>query len=123
MCGEILIVEDDEDLREDLAFLIRHRGYPVATAENGQEALQWIADNGRPCVIILDLMMPVMDGPSFHQALLANPNTQTLPVFVVSGAAEVGRKARDMGVAGWFEKPIDLDRLLETVADHCSDGG
>lgn len=94
-------------------------GYDVKMAGNGAEALRTLQD-GRPCVIILDLMMPVMDGLSFlreRRRLGAAPNT---PVICVSAAGpELVGEAMRLGASECLHKPADLEELCETVARYC----
>jgi CheY-like chemotaxis protein len=117
--ADILLVEDDDDLRQDLAFLIRQRGFPVVTAVNGQDALDKLRTSAPPCLILLDLMMPIMDGWALRGELLRTPALAEVPVVVISGRMDVDRDARSLRAVGWLTKPIDLDRLYELVATHC----
>jgi CheY-like chemotaxis protein len=112
----ILIVEDDADVREDLADLLRHKGYEVTTAANGRDAhdgIQGLA--GRPDLILLDLMMPVMDGWQFRALQLQDPALATIPVVILSGAGDVRREAAALGAAGYVKKPFKLNVLLSAI--------
>ena len=80
----ILVVEDTLDTRESLAFILRHKGYEVRTAADGQEALEQLKAGARPDLILLDLMMPTMDGWEFTNRLRQHPALASIPVVVVS---------------------------------------
>jgi len=117
-CGHgVLVVEDDDDLRESLSILLARRGFPVTTAANGKEALDLIDPAAPPCMIILDLMMPEMDGWELRSWLLADPNLRKVPVVVVSGVADLRRV--DLHAAEYLKKPVDLDRLYGLVRALC----
>ena len=118
--GGILIVEDDPDIRETLAEILQDEGYSVSGAANGQEALTHLR-SGRPMprLILLDLMMPVMDGWEFRSEQKQDPALAAVPVIVVSGDGNIAQKALSVEAAGYLGKPIDLDALLETIEAHC----
>lgn len=114
---DILIVDDDADIRAALQELLEMEGYSVRCAEHGGTALKRLREGERPGLILLDLMMPVMDGFAFRQAQLADERLTGLNVLVFSA----GRQPADprIGNAPMLPKPLDLDRLLETVERHC----
>jgi CheY-like chemotaxis protein len=116
---QILIVEDDRDIRETLAEILVDEGYQVAVAANGEEALRRLRGVQAPCVILLDLMMPVMDGWEFRRRQQQDPGLATVPVIVVSGDGNIAQKATGIGAAGYLLKPIHLDTLLDTIRLHC----
>ncbi|MBV9947177.1 MAG: response regulator [Myxococcales bacterium] len=119
----IVLVEDDADIREDLTELLRAERYEVVAAANGREALDVLRAlhaNGRtPCVVFLDLMMPVMDGWTMRREMLADPALSDLTVLVVSGAADVPGEARARGAAGYLVKPFQWKELVDAVRRHC----
>ncbi len=115
----ILLVEDDLDIRIDLADLLRNEGYEVATAANGQEALDWLHRNQHADLILLDLRMPVMNGWDFRSRQLEEPDLVTIPVVLLSGAGDVARHAMALKTAGYLIKPLRLDSLLRLVARLC----
>jgi CheY-like chemotaxis protein len=119
MSDHVLIVEDDEDLREDLAFLLARKGYQVETASNGKHALEKIRQVGPPCLILLDLMMPVMDGWQLRAELLKDPALAPVPVVLLSGMADVDEAARSLAAVDHLSKPIDLDKLYDLLSTHC----
>ena len=120
----ILLVEDDDDIRVDLADILRGEGYEVATASNGQEALDWLRDHGQTVsLILLDLMMPIMNGWDFRGRQLEEPALMAIPVVLLSGAGDVARHALALKTAGYLIKPLRLDSLLRIVARHCGADG
>jgi CheY-like chemotaxis protein len=113
----ILIVEDDADLREMMAQLLTLEGFRAAAVANGREALQYLGDREAPQVILLDLMMPVMDGWEFRRHQQADPNLADVPVIVLSALDQT--RAADLDAAAFLKKPLDFDRLLELVRQYC----
>jgi len=113
----VLIVEDDADLREMMAQLLSLEGYRTETAANGRDALQYLASGHRPDLILLDLMMPVMDGWEFRRRQVEDPTIAEVPVVVLS-ALDAARAA-DLGGTAFLKKPLDFDRLLELVRRFC----
>jgi CheY-like chemotaxis protein len=113
----VLIVEDDEDLRDMMAQLLTIEGYDAATVANGREALEYLHTSAPPHVILLDLMMPVMDGWEFRRQQQADPDLARVPVIVLS-ALDAGRAA-NVEATAFLKKPLDFDRLLELVRLHC----
>jgi len=109
----VLIVEDDDDLREMMAQLLTLEGFRVQTAANGREALEYLERGELPNLILLDLMMPIMDGWEFRRIQSEDPKIASLPVIVLS-ALEPTRTA-DFGGAMFLTKPLDFDRLLALV--------
>jgi CheY-like chemotaxis protein len=117
-CRSVLIVEDDDDIRMTLKDIIEDEGYPTATAANGQEALDELAHTERPpCLILLDLMMPVMNGSEFLSALRADDMLAPIPVVVVSAWA--GEAHVTPGAQGFMRKPVDLSTLIEVIRRYC----
>ncbi|HYM23568.1 MAG TPA: response regulator [Vicinamibacterales bacterium] len=114
----VLIVEDDADLREMMAQLLTMEGYAAAAVANGREALAYLQDSrDTPNVILLDLMMPVMDGWEFRRQMQADPSIAALPVIVLSALDPA--RAQDVAAAAFLRKPLDFDRLLSLVRQLC----
>jgi|SRR6185369_16724909 CheY-like chemotaxis protein len=113
----VLIVEDDEDLRDMMAQMLTIEGFDAATAANGREALEYLHSTGKPNVILLDLMMPVMDGWEFRRRQKADPELEAVPVIVLSALDPP--RAATVDADAFLKKPLDFDRLLELVRDHC----
>jgi CheY-like chemotaxis protein len=116
----ILIVEDDFDIREALTQILEEEGYVVRGAANGREALDVANEGPAPKLILLDLMMPVMNGWQFRAEQLKDPKLASVPVLVISADPQVQPKAASLGVAGLLKKPIALDDLLQAVKTHCA---
>ena len=119
----ILIIEDDADIRQTLALLLQDQGYQVYEAENGSVALALLEDIPHPCIILLDLFMPIMDGVEFLSLLRVIPNRviATLPVVVVSAAPPDGEivKTAVQNASGFIKKPFELDGLLAMIRQYC----
>jgi CheY-like chemotaxis protein len=111
----ILIVDDEPDVRDAFAEMLAWSGHRVTTAANGAQALGRLRRGELPDLIVLDLAMPVMDGPTFRQAALAEPAFAAIPTVVVSGEANVAERAAALGAAGWLRKPLGGDELRELV--------
>lgn len=109
----VLIVEDDADLREMMAQLLTLEGFHAETVANGRDALEYLRRGDLPDLILLDLMMPIMDGWEFRRIQIEDPRLASLPVIVLS-ALEPSRTP-DFGGATFLTKPLDFDRLLELV--------
>lgn len=116
----ILLVEDDVDVREALVQVLHFEGYETATASNGEEALERLASDPTPNVIVLDLMMPVMDGRQFRVAQMRDPAIANIPVIVISAAAYGEETVAGLGIAAYLRKPIEVEELLAAIARHCA---
>ncbi len=114
--GRILIVDDDALIRDTLATALGDEGYAVRVAPDGRTALSSIG-NWRPDLIVLDLMMPVMNGMEFRAAQRSAADTAHIPVIILSAAHEVQARATSLDPAAVFTKPFDLGALLDAIAD------
>jgi CheY-like chemotaxis protein len=115
MSFRILLVEDDFDVREALAETLREEGYVLDCACDGEEALAYLKSGGSPGLILLDLMMPRMNGTEFRLAQKADPRFRHLPVVLLSADGRMDEKARLLQADGAVRKPIDLSELLATI--------
>ena len=116
----ILVVEDDADIRELVAMILEDQGYEVQVAEHGADALTKLRSVGeKPCLILLDLMMPIMDGWSFCEEKERDPSLSEIPVVVVSAVERSDARNASVRSAGHLPKPVDMTTLLQTVALHC----
>jgi CheY-like chemotaxis protein len=113
----VLIVEDDADLRDMMAQLLSLEGFQTAAVANGREALEYLHNGDAPNLILLDLMMPVMDGWEFRRRQRADPEIARVPVIVLSALDQT--RAVDVGAAAVLKKPLDFDRLLQLVRSYC----
>jgi CheY-like chemotaxis protein len=116
----VLVVEDDLGTAEAIAAILGDEGYAVDLVANGREALVRIVD-ARPDVILLDMMMPVMDGPETSRALQADPRARTIPVVVMTVSNQLLERS-ELPRAGVIVKPFDLEELLDTVAAAIATG-
>ncbi|MFN7914312.1 MAG: response regulator transcription factor [Vicinamibacterales bacterium] len=117
----VLIVEDDADLREMMAQLLALEGFQSKTVSNGREALAYLQHGDRPDLILLDLMMPVMDGWEFRRRQVQDASISGVPVVVLSALDPV--RGADLGGTSFLKKPLDFDRLLAIVHRFCGADG
>jgi CheY-like chemotaxis protein len=119
----IFVVDDEEMIRDSIVEFLDDNGYQGVGAADGQEALNKLAAADKlPCLILLDLMMPVMDGRSFREHQLQTPQLAAIPVVVFSAYRDVAKTANDLHAAGHLSKPVKLTDLLRTVQQHCKNG-
>jgi CheY-like chemotaxis protein len=111
----ILVVEDDFALGDSVRDLLVDEGHQVDLARNGREALEQLRKGLRPELILLDLMMPVMDGWTFREELSRDPDLRDIPVLVMSAADYPAPP----DVAGRVEKPFQVDHMLGCIQQHC----
>lgn len=113
----VFIIEDDGDTREMIGRFLELEGFAVESAPNGRQALERLHARSSPCVILLDLMMPVMDGWEFRRRQTTDPALAGIPVIVFSAA---GRdRIEQIEADDYISKPVDLDELLERVWRFC----
>jgi CheY-like chemotaxis protein len=116
MAHSILIVDDDESTRGMLTRLLQLQGYETATAAHGAEAVRRLVD-AKPCVILLDFQMPVMDGHDFRE--VQKTVAPDVPIICLTGAVDAEQTARQVGAARVHQKPVDLDAVCRSVAELC----
>jgi CheY-like chemotaxis protein len=116
----VLLVEDHEDLRETLTEALELHGVAIKAVGNGLEALEYLKAAPPPKLILLDLTMPVMDGFRFREEQRKALAIKDIPVFVLSAEHNLELKAREMGVAGHMQKPVDFHALLQLVRERIS---
>ena len=115
----ILIVDDDAGIRQLLLLFLEHKGYTATTVANGREALDHLhAAQSLPGLILLDMMMPVMDGAAFRQAQQADPRIAAIPVVVLSAAEKLDSQAPRLSADAYVPKPIEFDALLQVVEQY-----
>ncbi|WP_146654750.1 response regulator [Labilithrix luteola] len=117
-CGKgatILVVEDDADIRDTMTLVLEGEGFKVETASDGREALDALGRGLRPAIILLDLMMPVMDGWELNDELKRQRDLATIPVVFVSALEPGTRRTASLEGAGFLRKPFELNALLDAV--------
>lgn len=117
----ILVVDDDPDILEALSEILEAEGFEIRRARNGKEALERLEPDP-PKLILLDLMMPVMDGWEFAQRLRQRGALASIPIIVLSADRNVGSKALDIGAVGHLAKPFELNDLLDMVKKALKNG-
>ena len=112
-------------IRESLVEFLDENGYEAVGASDGRDALQKLgaAGGAPPCLILLDLMMPVMDGRTFRERQLESPKLAAIPVIVFSAYRDVATAATEMKAVGHLEKPVRLPDLLRQVRQYCTNQG
>ena len=116
----VLVIDDDADIRDSIGDILELRGYRVARAANGREALDRLQHGPPPCVILLDLMMPVLNGWEFREQQSRDTRLAGVPVVVISGDGSTDEKAAKIGVSEFLRKPLELSAILDVVRRHCS---
>jgi CheY-like chemotaxis protein len=116
--GPLMIVDDDTEIREVIKAVLEAEGYAVAEASDGAEALRQLCLGPRPCVILLDLRMPGMDGREFRKRTASEPDLRDIPVVILSGDHEAPQVAALLGTE-CVMKPIDIELLLTLAARFC----
>jgi CheY-like chemotaxis protein len=114
----ILIVEDDDGVRDTIAGILRDEGYAVETASNGAAALRRLGELPLPSLILLDLMMPGMDGLDFRVRQQADPALRGIPVVIISARPDVARQAERLHADAFLQKPMSFEELLHVVQNR-----
>jgi CheY-like chemotaxis protein len=112
----VLIVDDDGETRELLRFTLTGIGYDVVAVADGREALRYMRSHAETCIVVLDLMLPEMDGATFRAAQLRDRSLAWIPVVVVSGAIDAVDRARALRAQSLLKKPLDLDEVREKIS-------
>lgn len=115
----VLVVEDDAAIGEALVSLLEEAGHRVRHVPDGRRALDELRGGEGTCVILLDMTMPVMNGWRFREEQVKDESLARIPVIVFTADALAEENARAIGAAGWLRKPVDPERLLEMVEQHC----
>lgn len=119
----ILVVDDEPLIAMALEATLEDAGYEVATAANGRQGLERLAESPRPDLVLLDMMMPVMSGPAMLAAMAADPTLRGIPVIVVSSLPEDTIRLRANGVAAILRKPYRADDIMSAIARALGTGG
>jgi CheY-like chemotaxis protein len=116
----LLLVDDEDAIRESLGEALEDDGFEVVTAANGREALEILRNQPRPSAILLDLMMPVMDGWEFRREQLNDPSLRDIPVLVISASGRSSQTLRlQLGDVELFQKPVPYGALLKSLGRAC----
>lgn len=116
----ILVVDDDTDIRETIIEILEENGFRALAASNGTEALAALRAMGEPpCLILLDLMMPIMDGRAFREAQQADPVLARIPVIILSAFRDSADTARELEATAFLPKPVSLQSLMNLVDTYC----
>ena len=114
----VLVVDDDSNIRESMSELLHTKGFSVLEAENGQRALDILKKAPNfPCLVVLDMAMPIMDGRGFLERRAHDSALRHIPVVVATANLQSGAPLR--GIDGYFWKPVNVDRLIEVIDQHC----
>lgn len=112
---QILVIEDDRDIRESIVELLEYEQFDVISAVNGQEGLALLRSGAKPNLILLDLMMPVMDGFQFRKEQSNSPEFSNIPVIIMTADGHVEAKKDLVGAVNFIRKPLSIDSALEVI--------
>jgi CheY-like chemotaxis protein len=115
----VLIAEDNAEVREVLEEIIRAEGAEVAAVSNGAEAWERVRQAPYPCLVLLDLKMPVLDGVGFLNMRNADPETARIPVIMLTGSIELEGREKELNIQGYVRKPFDPEALSRMVREYC----
>jgi CheY-like chemotaxis protein len=116
----VLLVDDHADARGALELVLSSEGYQVVGTGTADDALAHLSAGLTPGLVLLDLGLPGMTARAFRDAMRADPRLADVPVVVLSGDGWVREKAEMLGASDWLQKPVEIERLLEVVAQHCA---
>lgn len=111
----LMVIDDDDDIRETFTDLLRDEGYEVVPARNGEDALSMLRSGVRPHLILVDQTMPVMSGRDFREAQIADPALASIPIVLMTASSAVEDLVGDLRPAAVIKKPVGMDSLLATV--------
>jgi CheY-like chemotaxis protein len=116
----VLVVDDNEDVRDALALVLQGEGFAVDTAKDGRDALARLHEQPQPCLVILDLHMPEFDGRAFRAAQRADSGLMRIPVILFSGEHDLAAAASSMGIEAYFKKPFDPEAIVALVRRYAT---
>ena len=116
---DVLVVEDERDIRDAISHLLGYQAFTVSSASDGAQALSRLRDGYRPCLILLDLTMPGMDGVSFRREQRATADCADIPVVIVSGREDGREIATSLEACDFLKKPVRVTTLLGAIERHC----
>jgi CheY-like chemotaxis protein len=115
----LLVVDDDYGVLDAIKEVLEDEGYEVSLAADGLEALKELRLGQRPCMILLDLMMPVMNGWDFRQEQLRDEILASIPTIIITADGRADQKSADLKTDGFLKKPVNPDQLMAVVEKHC----
>ena len=121
--GRVLIIDDDPDVRELFQDILRGAGFDTVVAESGAEGLSVLRSDSQIRVVLLDLLMPEMDGWRFRHHQLSHPQFAAIPTVIVTGAPLGGAAHEQLQAADYLSKPVPRDQLIGAVAKYCERSG
>jgi CheY-like chemotaxis protein len=117
----VMVVEDDVEIRESLLDILSDHGYAALGAANGRDALDKLKRSERlPCIILLDLMMPVMDGTAFREEQRRTPPFDRIPVVIISAYRDLNDRVKGLDAAAHLKKPIGVEDVIGAVRKWCA---
>jgi CheY-like chemotaxis protein len=116
---EILIIDDENDIRSALIEFLEDEGYTLGQAANGKAGLDYLRSNPHPKLILVDYMMPVMGGEEFCHVCKTDDQLKNIPIALLSAACVPDNKLQEMHLSGVIEKPIDIEKFLAFVERYC----
>lgn len=120
MSHKVLVVEDDADIRLALEEILEDHGFRAVGVRHGGEALEYLSRTEElPCLILLDLMMPVMDGATFREVQMRDPRIASIPVVLLSAYRDLEQRAVGLHAVSVLDKPPDLRELMRVLEAHC----
>ena len=120
----VMVVEDDTDVLSSIVEVLADNAYQPVGARNGSDALERLREMpSKPSVILLDVMMPVMDGWQFRLVQRTDPSLSGIPVVVLTAHGSAPEAAKEMGASAFLRKPVRLETLLATVQRYCCSAG
>jgi CheY-like chemotaxis protein len=117
--GPVLVIDDNADVLEALATMLKREGFSVVTAHNGFAALNLLHGGLRPCIIVMDLMMPVMNGFEFREQQMHDPELAHIPVIACSGITDPAETAAHLGLSASVQKPAEVKTIVDLIRTHC----
>jgi CheY-like chemotaxis protein len=117
---KVLVVDDDKLIRDSLIELLEDNGCPAVGAANGRQAMDMLLADDGTCLILLDLMMPIMDGREFREEQIRRAELASIPVVLISAFGNIRNNAQAMQVEAYLQKPLEAANVLELVKKYCS---
>jgi hypothetical protein len=121
--GPVLVVDDDEPFRTEIVEVLQRSGYAVVSAGDGREALEYLRGDNTPALVILDMMMPLMEGWSLFEAVKRDPRLASVPIVLLTCGGDSEDDMPELDVSGYLNKPVRMKKLLSFAAEHCRGSG